>query len=223
MVPWRLIERVAVPGGGTLGLHARGDEFSIRIDGQELMNSRVYSPRDALSELGCMRIRDRPKPRVLIGGLGMGYALATALATLRSDAEVVVAELVPAVVAWNRSLLGDLAGHPLRDRRVTVRETDVACALKEQRAAYDAILLDVDNGPEGMTRQSNDWLYGHAGLRCARSALRKAGVLGIWSAGPSREFARRFRAAGFTIDEIGVTARGGGRGARHTIWLGARA
>lgn len=223
MIPWRLLDQAAVPGGsGELRLYARGDEFSIRIDGQELMNSRTYAPTDALSELGCARIRQREGARVLIGGLGMGYALATALAGLGRDAEVVVAELVPSVVNWNRSLFGHLAGNPLHDPRVTVREADVGLVLKERRAAFDAVLLDVDNGPEGLTRQENDKLYTHAGLLSARAALRPKGVLGIWSAGPRQGFARKVQAAGFEVEEIPITARGGGRGARHVLWLATR-
>jgi spermidine synthase len=156
---------------------------------------------------------------VLIGGLGMGYALATALAALGDDAEVVMAELVSSVVTWNRSVFGHLAGQPLRDPRVTLREDDVGRVIKEARGAYDAILLDVDNGPEGLTRAANDDLYGAAGLAAARRALRPAGVLGIWSSGPRPAFVRRLRRAGFDVDEIAVTARGQRRGARHTIWL----
>ena len=223
MIPWRLLDRAGVPGGSAeLQLHARGEEFSIRVDGQELMNSRVYSKTDALSEIGCARVRDRRRARVLIGGLGMGYALATALAALERDAEVVVSELVPSVVAWNQSWLGHLAGHPLKDPRVTVRQADVGLVLKQSPGAYDAVLLDVDNGPEGLTRRENDRLYAPAGLRVARAALRPQGVLGIWSAGPRAGFARRLQAARFEVEEIPITARGGGRGARHVLWLATR-
>lgn len=223
MVPWKLLDRTEVPGGGgELTLHQRGAEFSIRIDGLELMNSRVYAKEDALSQIGCARIKERKKARVLIGGLGMGYALATALGGVRDDAEVVVAELVPSVIEWNRTLLGELAGHPLRDPRVTLRQEDVARVLREPSAAYDAILLDVDNGPEGLTRRANDWLYTPAGLAAARSALRANGVLGVWSARPDPAFARRMRAARFTVDEIVVTSRGARKGAQHVLWLGAR-
>jgi spermidine synthase len=221
MIPWRLLDQTPVPGrGGELRLYARGEEFSIRVDGQELMNSRAYATEDALSRLGCKRIRERKGARVLIGGLGMGFSLATALDELENDAEVVVAELVASVVEWNRTQLGHLAGHPLRDQRVMVRQADVAQVIAERAAAYDAILLDVDNGPEAMTRPENDWLYGGAGLASARKALRPRGVLGVWSAGPDRSFVRRMHAAGFDVQEVTVTARGHGRGARHVIWLG---
>jgi len=223
MIPWQLLDRAEVPQGqGELTLHSRGAEFSIRIDGRELMNSRVYASEDALSELGCARVAARKKPRVLIGGLGMGYSLATALKSLGSDAQVVMAELVPGVVEWNRSRLGHLAGHPLQDRRVLLRNEDVGLVIREKSSAFDAILLDVDNGPEGMTRQSNDWLYGAAGLGAARAALRANGILGVWSARPDTAFVRRMRAARFDVDEVMVTARGHGKGAQHVIWLGAR-
>jgi spermidine synthase len=223
VVPWKLLDSALVGDGGELRLYQRGDEFSIRIRGEELMNSRVYSRTDALSELGCARVRTRKKARVLIGGLGMGYALATALANLERDAEVVIAELMPAVVEWNRSVFGHLAGHPLRDKRVTLLQADVAKALKEHQNAYDAILLDVDNGPEGLTQTSNDWLYSREGLGCARAALRAKSTLGFWSAGPNRGFVRRLHGAGFKVEEIPVTSRDGGRGARHVLWLATQA
>ena len=223
MVPWKLLDHAKVPGSeGELRLYSRGEEFSIRIDGRELMNSRVYASEDALSELGCARVKDRKQPRVLIGGLGCGFSLATALAALPQDGQVVIAELVPKVVEWNRSVLGHLAGHPLRDVRVRVRVDDVGAVVREKAAAYDAILLDVDNGPEGLTREQNDWLYGPTGLRYAHTALRPRGVLGIWSARPNTTFARRMRGSGFDVDEIQVGARGKGRGAQHTLWIGTR-
>ncbi len=223
MIPWELIETAQVPGtGGELSLYKRGEEFSIRVERCELMNSRVYSSEDALAELACARIADRPNPRALIGGLGMGYTLATALRRLGTEARVVVAELVPAVVEWNRGPLSVLAGHPLEDDRVTVREVDIAMILREERRAYDAILLDVDNGPQGLTRPGNDWLYTRAGLDAAFAALLPGGVLAVWSAGPDRAFAQRLRQAGFDVDEVPVRARGPRGGARHTIWLAGR-
>jgi spermidine synthase len=149
----------------------------------------------------------------------MGYSLRTALAGLRDDAEVVMAEIVPAVVKWNREFLGHLAGHPLRDPRVTVRQQDVGLVIGGAKSDYDAILLDVDNGPEGLTRKANDDLYSRAGLLAARSALRPQGVLGIWSSGPNRAFVQRLRQSQFEVEEIAVRTRGRGRGARHTIWL----
>ena len=223
MVPWQILDRAEVPGGrGELTLYRRGAEFSIRVDGCELMNSRAYASEDSLSALGCARIEGRKRARVLIGGLGMGYSLRTALQALPNDAQVVIAELVPAVVEWNRTHFGHLAAHPLRDRRVVLRNEDVGQVIRERSAAFDAILLDVDNGPDGLTRASNDWLYGAAGLRAAHAALRPRGVLGVWSARPDTAFVRRMRAARFEVEEVVVTARGRGKGAQHVNWLGVR-
>ena len=223
MIPWKSLDSARVPGDGTeLRLYERGGEFSIRVNGCELMNSRVHGSEDALAEFACARIAGLPSPRVLIGGLGMGYTTAAALHRLGAGSRVVVAELVPAVVAWNRSFLAELAGHPLQDPRVTVREADVALILREERRAYDAILLDVDNGPAGLTRKGNDRLYTEAGLAAAFAALRPAGVLAVWSASPDRAFARRLCRAGFDVDELPVRARGAGGGSRHTIWLAVR-
>lgn len=223
MTPWVLLEQAQVPGnGGELRLYRRNDEFSIRIAGRvELMNSRVHGSEDALAEHTCARLAGCPQPRLLIGGLGMGFTLAAALRHLGDQAQVVVAELVPAVVAWNRGALGEPAGHPLRDPRVTVRETDVGRLLVAGEQAYDAILLDVDNGPEGLTRKENDWLYGVDGLNAAYAALRPGGVLAVWSAGPAREFAQRLRKVGLEVEEVRVRAHGS-KGARHIIWFATR-
>jgi spermidine synthase len=220
MIPWKLLDQVPVPGdGGELTLFVRDQEYSIRVAQVELMNSRVYAREDALSKLGCERIRDRKKARVLIGGLGMGFALATALDNVGADAEVVVAELVPGVIRWNREIFGHLAGHPLRDRRVTLREMDVARVIREGRGGFDAVLLDVDNGPDGLTRRSNGWLYSDAGIASCRAALRPKGVLGIWSAGPDRAFARRLSRGQLAVDEVEVGSRSKHKGARHTLWF----
>jgi len=223
MTPWILLDSAPVPGnGGELRLYQRGDEFSIKIAGRgELMNSRVHGSEDALAEHTCARLVDCVKPRLLIGGLGMGFTLAAALRHVDDQAQVVVAELVPGVVAWNRGALGAHAGHPLQDPRVTVREGDVARILKAGQQAYDAILLDVDNGPEGLTRKENDWLYGLNGLNAAHAALRPQGVLAVWSAGPDREFLQRLRKVGFEVDEVRVRAHGS-KGARHIIWFARR-
>jgi spermidine synthase len=222
MIPWELLGCAQVPGGGEeLRLYKRGGEFSIRVNSRELMNSRAHGSEDALAELACAKIADRHRPRVLIGGLGMGYTTAAALRRLGNGARIVVAELVPSVVEWNRGPLADLAGHPLQDARVTVREADVAQILKDERRAYDAILLDVDNGPEGLILKGNDWLYSPNGLNAAYEALARAGVLAIWSAGPDHAFTKRLRRAGFEVNEVRVRARSGG-GGRHTIWLAVR-
>lgn len=220
MIPWRLLDTAEIPGnGGKLQLYQRNDEFSISIvGGGVLMNTRVHGSEDKLAELACSQIAGRTRPRMLIGGLGMGFTLASALRHLGPDAEVVVAELVPAVVAWNRGSLGEHSGHPLRDKRALVRECDVSKILKEERHAYDAILLDVDNGPEGLTHKKNDWLYTLEGLTASFVALRPRGILAVWSAGPDHDFTERLRKAGFQVQLTRVRAHKK-RGEVHTIWL----
>jgi spermidine synthase len=223
MIPWQLLDSAQVPGeNGDLRLYQRGREFSIRVDGSELMNSRVHGSEDAMAELVCARIASLPCPRVLIGGLGMGYTLASALNRLGAESRVVVAELVPAVVAWNRGPLAALTGHPLDDDRVTVRECDVAQILQTEHRAYDAILLDVDNGPRGLTCMKNNRLYIRTGLDAIFAALRPAGVFALWSARPNQAFARLLRKAGFEVDEERVPARGPRGGGCHTIWIAGR-
>jgi spermidine synthase len=223
MTPWILLDSAQVPGdGGELRLYRRNDEFSIKVAGRgELMNSRTHGSEDALAEHTCARLKGCSKPRLLIGGLGMGFTLAAALRHIGDHAQVVVAELVPAVVGWNRGPLGEHSGHPLQDPRVTVREGDVARILMTERQAYDAILLDVDNGPEGLTRSENDWLYSLDGLEAAYEALRPRGVLAVWSAGPDQDFMQRLRKVGFGVDEVRVRAHGS-KGARHIIWFARR-
>jgi spermidine synthase len=223
MIAWELVGRARVQGSnGELSLFRRGREFSIRTNGRELMNSRLHGSEEALAELACARIAGRPKGRILIGGLGMGFTLAAALKRLGPKSRVDVAELVPEVVAWNRGSLGHLANRPLDDKRVAVLEGDVAVILKERVTAYDAILLDVDNGPDALASKGNGWLYSRTGLAAAFSALRPGGVLAVWSAGPDTPFAGRLRGAGFAVDEIRVPAREPGKGGRHTIWIAAR-
>ncbi len=223
MIPWELLDRTTVPGGDEiLSLFRRGEEFSIRVDGCELMNSRVHGSEDSLAELVCARLADRLGPQVLIGGLGMGYTTAAALNSLGDRAMILVAELVPSVVAWNRGVLAGLAGYPLKDRRVTVREVDVGLILKTAKQAYDAIILDVDNGPEGLSRTGNDRLYSRDGLHAAYTALKPSGVLAVWSAGPDKDFAQLLRRTGFRVEEVTVRARGPKGGSRHVIWLGSK-
>jgi spermidine synthase len=223
MIPWQLLDSAEIPGEAEpLRLYRRGGEFSIRVEGSELMNSRVHGSEEAMAKFACARIASLPSPRVLIGGLGMGYTLAAALNRLGAAAEVVVAELVPAVVAWNRGVLAALAGRPLDDDRVTVREGDVAQMLREAQGAYDAILLDVDNGPRGLTRRGNDRLYTRTGLDAAFEALRPAGVFALWSAGPDRAFTELLRKAGFEPVEKRARPRASGGGASHTIWIAGR-
>jgi spermidine synthase len=222
MIPWEFLGSARAPDGEELSLYRHGDEFSIRVQNRPLMDSTVHGSEDALAELACARIARRSSPRVLIGGLGMGYTTAAALRHLGLTAQVVVAELVPAVVEWNRAFLGPLAGRPLDDPRVVLRVTDVADVLRREQATYDAILLDVDNGPRGLTRRGNDWLYADVGLRAAWAALRPRGILAVWSAGPDQAFLRRLRRIGFTVEELSVRARGDRGGRMHVVWLAER-
>lgn len=223
MIPWELVDTAQIPGnGGELQLYRRNTEFSISIvGGGVLMSTWAHSSEDALAELACRRVANRVQPRVLIGGLGMGFTLAAALRHLGADAEVVVAELVPAVVAWNRGPLGEHAGNPLQDERTKVREGDVARILKVERQAYDAILLDVDNGPVGLTHKKNNWLYTMEGLTAAYLTLRSMGVLAVWSAGPDAEFNERLRKVGFKVKKNCVRAHVK-KGDLHTIWIAER-
>ena len=223
MIPWEFLESAPVPGGeAELGLYRRGEEYAIRVGNRELMNSRVHGSEEALAELTCARTTGRPRLRILIGGLGMGFTLAAALRGVGPDGRVVVAELVPGVVAWNRGYLAALAGCPLQDPRVAVHQGDVAEVIRADRQAFDAILLDVDNGPEGLARKENDWLYSRPGLEAAHAALRPLGLLAVWSSGPYPVFAQRLRRAGFAVDEVQVPARDSRKGRRHTIWLAGR-
>ena len=222
MNPWILLDKATVPGdGGEMKLYQRAFEFSISVKNEELMNSRMHGSEDALAELACKQVADRATPRILIGGLGMGFTLAAALEHLGDTARVVVAELVPAVVRWNRTYLAELAEHPLEDSRVTVRESDVGLVIKEQAEAFDAILLDVDNGPDGLTHAGNDRLYTHGGLAAAKAALKPGGILAVWSAEPDKAFSKRLMGPGFSINEVTVRARGT-KGRRHTIWLATK-
>ncbi len=197
----------------------RGTEFSIMLRSNELMNSRVSGSEEALATISCHRIRDRKRPHILIGGLGMGFTLRAALAELGDDARIIVAELVPSVVAWARGPMAKVFGNCLEDSRVTIREVDVAHVIKSEKARYDAILLDVDNGPEGLTYKANDGLYCAEGLRAARAATRPGGILAVWSSGPNRKFTRQLIGAGFVVEEVKVRANGKGGGARHVIWI----
>ena len=217
-----LIDTAPIPGGGELRLFAEGEHYSIKIaGGGDLMSTRMHGSEDALARIACERIAGVAKARLLIGGLGMGYTVAAALAQLASSSKVVVAELVAGVIAWNRGPLGQHAGYPLNDARVEVREADVAALIKAASSAWDAILLDVDNGPDGLTRIGNDWLYSPVGLAASMAALRPNGVLAIWSAHADRKFSERLRQAGFHVDEVPVRAHGN-KGARHLIWLATK-
>ncbi len=221
VIPWVNLATAVVPGGGeNLRLKRRGSEFSIMLGANELMNSRLGGSEEALAKLACSKIARRAKPQMLIGGLGMGFTLRAALAELGEDARVDVAEIVPAVIDWARGEMAELFGPCLDDHRVTVEEVDVGQLIRSSTDAYDAILLDVDNGPEGLSRKSNDRLYDASGLAAARNALRGSGVLAVWSSRPDDRFTRRLRQTEFEVEEFAVRARGK-RGARHTIWLAA--
>jgi spermidine synthase len=222
VIPWSQVATAPVPGGsGELRLMRRGAEFSIMSGQNELMNSRRSGSEAALATIACERIRARQRPRILIGGLGMGFTLRAALAALGAEARITVAELVPAVVAWARGPMAEIYGNCLTDPRVSIRESDVSRLISAGRS-LDAILLDVDNGPGGLARESNDALYGPEGLGAARAALRAGGILAIWSSGPDPDFARRVRASGFDVDEVRVRANGTRGGARHIIWIATR-
>ncbi len=222
MIPWRQLDRADIPGEDhPLLLMQHGTEFAIRLGTSTLMGSLDHGSEELLAEQACARIANRADPRVLVGGLGMGFTLAAALRTLGPEARVEVAELIPAVVAWNRGALAHLAGEPLADRRVVLHEEDVAETIRTGHEIWDAILLDVDNGPDGLTRTDNDRLYAAAGLQSAREALRPGGVFGVWSVAPDPEFTRRLRGAGFLVDEVTVRARRA-RGGHHMLWLATR-
>ncbi len=223
MIPWVKIDTACVPGtDGELRLMRRGAEFSIMLGTNELMNSRLSGSEAALATLAAKKIEAVAEPHLLIGGLGMGFTLRAALAVLGS-ARIIVAELVPAVVGWARGPMTEIFGDSLRDPRVSILETDVADVIRSHPRTFDAILLDVDNGPEGLTRKANDALYNAAGLKAAHAALRPRGVLAVWSSGPHPAFTKRLRGAGFDVNEIAVRATGKGGGARHVIWIAMKA
>lgn len=218
MIPWTVLATAQVPDGGELRLKRRGDEFSIMAGATELMNSRLSGSEQALATLVCGRLGARQGLSLLIGGLGMGFTLRAALGEVGPDAEVIVAELVPAVIDWASGPMAALFADSLTDPRVTLAEGDVAQLIGEGRARYDGILLDVDNGPGGLTRAANDGLYSPAGLGAAWAALRPGGMLAVWSSAPDSGFTARLRRAGFAVEEARVRAHGKS-GARHVIWL----
>jgi spermidine synthase len=221
VIPRLVIDTAEVPGGGQLRLVRRGADYSIMLGANELMNSRLSGSEEALAEIACRKIEAAARARLLIGGLGMGFTLRAALAALgERDAEIVVAELVPAVVRWARGPMAELHRGSLDDPRVRIAEGDVAELIPE--GEWNAILLDVDNGPNALTQEKNARLYDAAGLARARTALRKGGVLAIWSAAPDRSFSGRLRDVPFEVEEVVARARGGGSGARHHLWFAKR-
>ena len=222
MRPWELLDTSAVQGlAKDLKLYRRGDEYSIKTGYSELMNSRMHSSEDVLAELGCKHIRSKQGAKVLVGGLGMGFTLAETLKHVSPSAEVIVAELVPAVVAWNQTHLAHLANQPLDDKRVSIYQGDVGKLIRSEAEQFDAILLDVDNGPEGLTREENGALYSPNGLKAAIRALKPKGVLGVWSAFPEPRFTKRMKQAGLQTQEVPCRAFGK-KGSKHMIWLGTK-
>jgi len=216
--PWILVDAARTPDGAALELWRRGEEFSIRTAGQELMGSRSYGSEAQLAELAAAARGAAPGQRVLIGGLGFGFTLAAALRVLGGDARVVVDEISPAVVRWNRGVLGALAGEPLADPRVEVREADVVDHLREGAERFDIVLLDVDNGPSALSQARNAWLYRAEGLARVSAALGPHGVLGVWSASADPKFVERLRRARLRVEEHRVHASGK-RGKRHVVWI----
>jgi spermidine synthase len=218
MIPWVHLDTATVPGGDTLKLMQRGSEFSIMAGATPLMNSRMSSSETILAELACDRLRGRRNCRMLIGGYGMGFTLRAALAGLGGDAQILVAELVPAIMEWARGPMAHITAGCLGDPRIALHEVDVGDVIVSERAGFDAILLDVDNGPSGLSRSANNRLYNLRGLIAARKALRPKGLLAIWSAAPDKEFTARLGAAGFAVEEI-IARANKGRGVRHVIWV----
>jgi len=218
--PWELLGEATAPGGETLTLMRQDREFVILANGRPLMSSRMHGSEEALAQFGCEHVARADEPRALVGGLGMGFTLAATLAQLPESAQVVVAELVPGVVEWNRGPLGECAGRPLKDRRVEVVVGDVLDTLATSSSAFDAVLLDVDNGPDAFTAAGNAALYGDRGLAVIRASLRPGGVVAVWSAWEDRKFEQRLRAAGFAVNVQRVRARLKKGGPWHTIFLG---
>ena len=206
---------------GALQLYRRGDDFMITIGNNELMNSRVYGSEQALAELSCAAIKNISSPHILIGGYGMGFTLRSALNALGEDAHIIIAELIPDIIEWAKGPMKLLTQNALDDNRVSLRIADVRELIIQGKegARFDAILLDVDNGPDGLTKADNDSLYSESGLMTAKSALNSGGILAIWSAHPSSKFTKQLKQCGFKTCEHIVRARTNGKGARHTIWI----
>jgi spermidine synthase len=219
MIPRVLLDTAPIPGGGELRLIQRGDDYWIMLGANALMSTRLRGSEEALAALACERIAARPRPALLIGGLGMGFTLRAALGALPRESSLIVSELVPAIVKWARGPMAHVHGASLDDPRVRIAESDVGDLIAAARSSYDAILLDVDNGPDALSRDTNDRLYDLEGLRRAKAALKPGGLLAIWSAAPDPAFARRLGKAGFAVEEVTVRAHAGRKGAKHVIWL----
>ncbi len=225
MITRELLGTAQVPGGEELRLFRHGDDFMIVLDRNELMNTRMSGSEEALAVMSIARLReadDSAARHVLIGGYGMGFTLRAALGVLDANARVTVAELVPEIIAWARGPMAALTAGCLEDRRVVLLDDDVSWLIGGAEAEYDAILLDVDNGPDGLVRQDNGRLYTMRGLRSALAALRPGGVLAVWSAGPDAAFTRRLADVGFHVEQVRVRARSNGKGAQHVIWFATK-
>ena len=217
---WTHLGEAPIPGTQkSLALFKSKDDFHIKVSGGfELMSTRKHGSEDALATLPCAKLKNPDDAHVLIGGLGMGFTLAAALKAVGPDARVTVSELIPEVVEWNRGPLGEFSGFPVNDPRTQIELTDVCELIKDNPATYDVIALDVDNGPEGLTQSSNNWLYTEEGIHAARKALRPNGLLAYWSAGEDKPFRLRLRACGLQVDEKRVFAHGN-KGTKHTVWV----
>jgi spermidine synthase len=222
MQPRELIDTAPIPGGQELKLYRRGGDHMIVLDRNELMSSRMSGSEKALAVLTLDRLKDVGNPHLLIGGYGMGFTLRAALAQMGPGGRITLAELVPQIIAWARGPMVELAAGCLDDPRVRLVEGDVAALIASAPGSYDAILLDVDNGPDGLTTPGNDRLYSAAGLATAKAALKPGGILAIWSAAPDVAFTRRLRDAGFLVEEVAVKARDNGKGPRHVIWFATK-
>jgi len=220
VLPWEIVDRTAAPDGTELVLARRGAEWVIRVAGRTLMSSRVHGSEEALAAIALRGLAARRA--VLVGGLGMGFTLRATLDRLPVDARVIVVELVPGLVAWNRGPLAALAGRPLDDPRVRLQQGDVGARLAEAKGAYDAVLLDVDNGPSALAHPTNASLYGDRGVRACAGALRAGGAVAVWSAGPDERYRHRLERAGLEVSEETVPARGGAGGVRHVVIVGRR-
>jgi spermidine synthase len=228
MIARELLGTAQIPGGEELRLYAHGRDFMIVLDRNELMSTRMRGSEEALAVMSVERIGQKDgagvtAPHLLIGGYGMGFTLRAALAAMGPKGRVTVAELVPEIIEWARGPMAELTAGCLDDARVTLRPGDVADAIGDANGIYDAILLDVDNGPDGLVRDENDRIYSRPGLLAAKRALRPGGILAVWSAAPDNSFKRRMKLAGLDTDEVQVSARGNGKGPRHVIWFGRKA
>jgi len=219
MKAWELIGRTQAPDGTDIRLSRHDDEYVILANGKPLMTSRNHGSEEALATLGCGGARALAQPRVLVGGLGMGFTLRAVLDVLPPGAVVTVAELVPAVIEWNRGPLAPLAAYPLDDPRVRVESADVGFTIRANTGRFDAVLLDVDNGPAAFTSAVNDGLYDNGGVAAAHAALRPGGTLAVWSAWEDRKFEQRLRFHGLLVEVVRVRAHPKKRGSTHTIFV----